>query len=141
MAYKVTVERTVPRPPGDVYQTLMDFGNVDTLAPGLARSVSCEGSGIGAVRTVTLNEAPGLSGQVVERLDVAVDDRVIAYSILGDTELPFENYVAVVELADAPNGACLVKWSSNWTTKAGAAEADVRTMIDGLYNMICDNLA
>jgi hypothetical protein len=140
MSYGVLVEKTVPVSRQKVFATFMDFGGIDKLAPaGMFKSVTCEGEGIGAIRTLTLNEDAG-GGQIVERLDVAYDERVFGYSILGKSSLPFDNYVAIVELEDAGDG-CVVRYACNCDPADGSTESDVRTMLEGLYTTICDNLA
>jgi len=110
MPYAVVVEKTVPVSRQRFFAELMDFGAVGKLSPEQVDSVESEGEGLGAVRTVRIK---GLPGPVIERLDVAYDERVFAYSIINETALPLERYIAVVELADAPDGDCHVRWDSN----------------------------
>jgi hypothetical protein len=137
MPYAALVECTVPISRARFFAGLMDFGGVAKLAPEAVDSVECEGEGIGAVRTVRIK---GLPGTVVERLDVASGERVFAYSILNETALPLEHYIAVVELEDAPDGGCRVRWGSNWTAK-GQPDAEVRKMVTGLYTRLIDGIA
>src|SRR5512139_982607 len=120
MPYAVMVERTIPVPRARVFAALMDFGGVGKLSAGGTEKVECEGEGLGALRTVHIK---GLPTPVIERLDVACDERVFAYSIINETALPLERYIAVVELADAPGGGCHVRWGSNWIAKDRPVEA------------------
>ena len=136
MAYAVVVEKTVPISRRRFFAELMDFGGVAKLSPEAVDGVTCEGEGLGAVRTVHIK---GLPGPVVERLDVASDERIFAYSIINETALPLERYIAVVELADAPGGGCVVRWGSNWIAK-GQAEANVRKMLTQLYTTLIDGI-
>lgn len=136
MAYAVVVEKTVPVSRQRFFAELMDFGGVGKLSPEAVDKVECEGEGLGAVRTVSIKGTPGT---IVERLDVAYDERVFAYSILNETSLPLRNYIAVVELADAPGGGCVVRWGSNWAAKPGR-EADVRQMLTQLYTSLIDGV-
>ncbi len=137
MPYAVVVEKTVPISRQRFFAELMDFGGVAKLSPEAVDGVECEGEGLGAVRTVRIK---GLPTPVVERLDVAYDERVFAYSIINETALPLERYIAVVELADAAGGGCHVRWGSNWVAKDRPA-ADVRTMLIGLYTTLIDGIA
>ncbi len=132
MPYAALVERTVPMSRARFFEILMDFGGVAKLAPDQLDSVECEGEGIGAVRTVRLKHFPGA---VVERLEVAYDQRLFAYAIINETVMPFDRYLAVVELADAPGGGCRVRWGSNWIAK-GQPEAEVRKLVTGLYERL-----
>jgi hypothetical protein len=80
-----------------------------------------------------------LSGELKERLEAVVDQRLLSYSIINDTALPFDHYHSVVEVEDAPGGGCKVRWGSNWIAK-GAPEAEVRKMVIDLYNRIIDGI-
>ncbi len=136
MPYDVLVERTVPISRQRFFAELMDFGAVGKLSPDAVERVECEGEGLGAVRTVHIK---GLPGTVVERLDVASDERVFAYSIINETALPLTRYIAVVELADAPGGGCHVRWGSNWIARDRPVEA-VRKMLTQLYDTLIDGI-
>jgi hypothetical protein len=92
------------------------------------------GSGVGATRTVDLKDG----GKVVERLDVAHDESVFAYSITYNDAMPMENYCAVVTLEDDGNKT-IARWGSNWDPK-GATEAEVKEMLTGLYTTLLDGL-
>jgi len=137
MAYAALVERTVPVSRAKIYSLLVDeFGAIDKLMGDAVESSTLEGDGIGAVRHV---RAKGVPGVLSERLDTAYDGRVFSYSLVGESSLPIESYVAVVTLADAPNGGCAISWGSNWVPKGAPAE-DVREMLTGLYDRIIDAL-
>lgn len=47
----------------------------------------------------------------------------MSYTLTLNPVLPVESYHAVVELHDAANSACTVRWGSNWIAK-GAPEAE-----------------
>ena len=141
MGYKAFYEATVSSSRQKVFATLMDFGGLDKLLPKEAiESVSCTGSGVGAVRDIRLGEGSGFPGQVVERLDAAYDERVFAYSILGVPSIPMEDYVSVVELADTADGGCHVKWGSNWVPTGDLSEAELKPRLEGLYAAIVAKL-
>lgn len=136
MPYAVLVERTIPVPRARVFAELMDFGGVGKLSPEGVDGVECEGMGLGAVRTVRIK---GLPTPVQERLDVACENRVFAYSIINETALPLTRYIAVVELDDAPGGGCRVRWGSNWIAKDRPVEA-VQKMLTQLYGTLIDGI-
>lgn len=138
MAYSVLVEKTIPVSRQWVYAALVDdFGGLKKLLPEDVDSCTVQGSGVGALRTVKLKGAEGL---LQERLDAAFDGRLMSYTLTVNPVLPVESYHAVVELHDAANGACTVRWGSNWIAK-GAPEAEVKPMLAGLYNKLIDTLA
>lgn len=137
MAYTVLVEKTIPVSRQRVYAALVDdFGGLARVLPDDIERCTVQGSGVGALRTVKLKGAEGL---LEERLDAAFDGRLMSYTLTANPVLPLEKYHAVVELYDAPNGACTVRWGSNWVAK-GAPEAEVKPMIVGLYNKLIDRL-
>ena len=140
MAYKANYEVDVKSSRQAVFAALMDFGNLGPYLPeGAVLSIDLQGEGIGAVRTIQLGEASGFPGEVIERLDVAYDERVFAYSIMGTPSLPIGNYVAVVELSDNPDGGCHVKWCSNWTPTGDMTEQEMAPTLAGLYEAILSN--
>ena len=136
MPYSALLERTVPLARNEFFAQVADFGGIRELVPDEAESVALEGDGVGAVRTVRIK---GLPGEIKERLEAVVDGRLLSYSIINDTALPFDRYHAVVEVEDAPGGGCTVRWGSNWIAK-GASEADVRKMVTDLYGRIIDGI-
>jgi hypothetical protein len=132
--YKVTVEKTVDLPRKKVFDILVQFGGLEKLLPDTIETLELVGSGIGALRKVTFKDG----GHVTERLDVAYDSRVFAYSITFNDALPIENYVAVVTLEDAGNKT-LARWGSNWDAK-GVPDDQITGMLSGLYATLLDGL-
>ena len=135
MAYDVTVEKEITKSRAEVFNALMDFGGVKALLPDMVARCDCTGSGVGAVREIELADG----GRVVERLDVAINDQVFAYSITENNALPLTNYFAVVTLSDASNGT-KVNWSSNWIPN-GASSEEIVEMLQGLYGALIDGIA
>ena len=131
----VKVVREVAVSRQKVYDMLVGFGGLNKMLPAMIAGETLEGSGAGAVRHLTLAEPAG--AKITERCDVAFDGRFFAYSIVGDSPMPFENYVATVMLEDAGSG-CRVTWESRWTPKAGQNAADVVPMLEGLYGTLID---
>ena len=136
MPYRALVEKTVPVPRAKLYALLADFGGIGKVMGDAVESCELEGEGIGSVRRV---KARGSNDVLAERLDAALDGRLISYSLVSPTSLPIEYYNAVVTLRDAPNGGTLVEWGSNSVPK-GAPEDTVRRMLCGLYTNIIDAL-
>lgn len=140
MGYQAMYEADLKSSRQTVFAALMDFGGIGKLLPeGAILSAECAGSGIGAVRTLQLGEPSGFPGEVAERLDVAYEEKVFAYSIVGVPSLPLDNYVAVVELSDNADGGCHVKWGSNWTITGDISEQEMAPTLAGLYEAILSN--
>ena len=136
MAYDALVERNMAMPRAKIFAALMDFGGVAKILPETIASCDLIGSGVGAVRAIKLVAGGGVS----ERLEVAHDDSVFAYSIIANDALPVEHYFACVTLTDNGKGGTNVAWGSNWTPK-GAPEGEIRGMLEGLYGALLDGIA
>ena len=140
MAYKASYEVDVKSSRQKVFAALMDFGGIGKLLPeGAVISVDLAGEGVGAIRTIQLGEPSGFPGEVIERLDVAYQEKVFAYSIMGVPSLPLDDYVAVVELSDNDDGGCHVKWTSNWVTTGDMNEQEMAAALTPLYGAILSN--
>ena len=136
MAYDALVERNMALPRAKIFAALMDFGGVKQLLPDAIASCELIGSGVGAVRTIKL----AAGGMVAERLEVAHDNSVFAYSIVANDALPVENYFACVTLADNGSGGTNVAWGSNWNPKGGD-ESEIRGTLEGMYGALLDGIA
>jgi len=132
--YQVLVEKTLDLPRKKAFDALVGFGGLDKILPDMISSLEVSGSGIGALRTVKLKDG----GTVIERLDVAYNDCIFAYTITFNDALPFKNYCAVVTLEDDGNKT-IARWGSNWDTD-GASADEVRPMLADLYGALLDGL-
>ena len=136
MSYNVQVHKNLAMPRAKVFAALCDFGGVAKILPEAIKTCELVGSGIGSVRNIVLADG----GKVSERLEMAHDNSVFAYSITANNALPVENYFACVTLADDGKGGTNAVWSSNWTAK-GASEAEIRPMLEGMYSTLLDGIA
>ena len=87
----------------------------------------------------TIKMADG-SGTVVERMEIAHEESIFAYTITANDALPMENYCATVMLSDTGDGGTNVSYGSNWDPK-GIEEDEMRTMLEDLYGAILDAIA
>ena len=132
---KVSMSQSVSASAGDVWGVIGDFSTIDTWLPPIA---SCESDGntVGTMRKLTTGD-----GAVVhERLDsIDAAQRTYTYSIT-DSPLPLEGYQATIRVADGGGvGSAEVHWSSEFEP-AGAPEADVVAIIEGIYQAGFDAL-
>jgi hypothetical protein len=137
--YKSFVSKLVPMARAKVFDALLDFGAVQKLLPEFLNSCTCEGVGVGAVRTVQFVAG----GMAKERCDLAYEKSVFVYSLIENAApdlLPFTSYVSVVILRDVPGGGTLVEWGSNWTATRQGVEDEVRAMCKGLYTRLLDKM-
>jgi hypothetical protein len=124
----VSMKTTIGASADDVWRTISDFNGAPKYIAALLSS-SMEGSGVGALRTVTLEG----DVEVVERLE-SLDDaaRTLSYSIVR-SPLPLEGYVATMVVRDLGEGRCELEWSSTFEPKAGA-EDEARQLVEGVYS-------
>lgn len=130
----VSKTTTIQAAPEAVWETIRDFGGIHTYVEAIT-DVTTEGTGIGTVRTLTLQDG----AQITERLDHRDDEaRELRYSIVR-SPLPIENYVATAEVRKKGPEACEITWASTFEPK-GAPEADGVELIEGLYAMAFEGL-
>jgi carbon monoxide dehydrogenase subunit G len=122
----VKVSERVEASADKVWDLFRDFGGIQRFTSGFEK-VEVSGSGIGAVRTITL---PG-GAALQERLE-AFDDRgrKLQYAIVGGP-IPVSSYLATIEVKDEGK-ACRIDWSSHFEPK-GISDDQARAMIEGVY--------
>lgn len=131
---RVSKTTTIQASPDSVWETIRDFGSIHTYVEAFT-DVATEGTGIGTVRTLTLQDG----AQITERLDHRDDEaRELRYSII-QAPLPLKNYVATAQVREKGSKACQITWSSTFEPK-GAPEAEVVERIEGLYAMAFEGL-
>lgn len=126
---KVSMNATIHASADDVWKTITDFNGLPKFVGAIAES-SMKGSGIGAVRTLTLQDG---GPPIVERLE-SLDEQaqVLSYSII-ESPLPLQDYVAHMEVRDLGEGQCELKWSSTFQPK-GAPEGEAIKVVEGVYS-------
>ena len=122
----VKVSERVEASADAVWDLFRDFGGIQRFSAGIEK-VEVTGSGIGAIRTITL---PG-GAALQERLE-AFDDRgrKLQYAIVSGP-IPVANYLATLEVKDEGK-ACRIDWSSHFEPK-GISDEQGRAMIEGVY--------
>lgn len=118
----------------EVWKIISNFNGLGKYLSLITKS-TMEGSGVGALRTLTLQDG----GQVIERLE-SLDKhaRTLSYKILI-SPLPVDGYVSTMKVKDLGNNRCEVEWSSTFKPK-GTPDADVKKLIEGIYSMGFDEL-
>jgi len=113
-----------------VWEFLRDFGGILPWNPNGIESVSVEGEGIGAVRTI------GIPGgiELQEKLE-AYDEagRSFSYSFTGKPVIPLDNYYATMTVLDEGDSDCRVDWESTFEHPSMDGDA-ARELIEGIYN-------
>jgi hypothetical protein len=118
-----------------VWQTIRDFNGLTKFIPAIVQS-SMEGSGVGAVRTLTLKDG----AQIIEKLE-SIEENVsytLNYSIVS-SPLPLKNYLATMQVQDIGNNRCKVAWFSRFEP-VGTTEKEAQEIIRGIYSVGFDGL-
>ena len=123
------MKTTLEAPAREVWKTIRDFGRVGEYVTTITETTT-KGSGIGALRTLTLRN----DIQVVERLE-SLDDqkKTLSYSVL-ETPLAMKGYVATMKLEDLGEGQCELTWESTFQAEP-TEEARIKKVIERLYSL------
>ena len=130
----VSMNATIAASAAEVWKIISDFNGLPKFVAAVVNS-TMEGSGIGAVRTLTLGDG----GQILEKLE-SLDEpaQSLTYSIVT-SPLPLENYLATVQVKDLGGNQCEIVWSSTFDPK-GAPEAEAKKVVEGVYSLGFDGL-
>jgi hypothetical protein len=125
---KVSMSTVINGPADEVWKLLRDFNGLPRFIAAIAKS-TLEGSGVGAVRTLTLD---GGGPPILEKLE-SLDEKAqtLCYSIVT-SPLPVDGYFATVELKELGPGKCELHWGSTFEPK-GVPEAEAVKIIEGVY--------
>lgn len=135
---EVTCNSEITASADTVWELLGDFNGLAQWMGAIATS-TLEGSGLGALRTLTLADG----GVIVEKLESHDDDaRTFSYSIVSGP-LPVADYLSSMTVTALDDGRCTVKWTGSCTA-AGASDEEVEGILDGIYSGglqdLCDYL-
>lgn len=132
---KVDMSTRIKASADEVWKLIRDFNGLPVFIAAIKKS-TMKGSGIGAERTLSFE---GGGPPVVERLET-VDDQAMAltYSILT-SPLPFQDYLAGVEVKAVGPGECEIRWYATFQPK-GASEAEAVKVAEGVFGGAFDGL-
>jgi hypothetical protein len=111
----IRVERAIriAVPAATAWQVLGDFSLAE-LSAGICKRVEVEGAGVGAVRTMYIEDHLG-GGHVKERLiSLDVQDRYMTYRMVDSGPVPFGDYVGSIRVTPAGPDACVVVMTSSF---------------------------
>ena len=120
------MRREIDAPAARVWEVIADFGGLEKWATGVD-ACQVEGEGVGAVRTLRMG---ALSLQ--ERLESHdARGRSFSYAIVGDTPLPFTEYLSTVRVSEPAPGRALVDWRGRF--RPTGDEAAAANIVRGIY--------
>jgi hypothetical protein len=128
---EVLVIDEVTAPAATVWDLVKEFGGILKWSAGAVESVTVEGDGVGAVRTLSI-----VGGATLQEKLEAYDEsgRSFSYSFVGEVILPVADYYATLTIRDgaAGPGSSRVEWGSTFEPKE-IPEAQAVSMIEGIY--------
>jgi len=122
----VKISDRIDAPADKVWDLVGDFGGIGRFSKGF-KSVTCAGSGVGAIRTITLPNDTQMQERC-ELLDAA--RRTLDYAIIAGP-MPIANYLARIQLFEDGDGT-RIEWGSTFDPN-GISEAQAVAMIEGVY--------
>lgn len=131
---KVTVKATINAGAKEVWKWVSNFSALDKYVEAIS-DCTIEGSGIGAVRTLTLQDG----GKVKERLEeIDHEKTTLKYSML-DSPMPVANYTGTMQVRELGNNKSEFTWSSEFEVTQGS-EKEIKEAMEGLYSLGVDGL-
>ena len=125
---EVTVEETVAASADKVWQAMSNFTGIEPSAT--IQGVAIEGSGVGAIRTLTM-VGGGVIRERLEAFDPAA--RIFTYAIINkDGPLPVDDYVSTVTISAIDADSARVHWSAQCQPRGVPAEK-VTSIISAVY--------
>lgn len=126
---EINMKAVIDTSADNVWSVISEFGSIGKYVNAVA-DCSVDGAGVGAKRTLTLNDG----GKLVERLE-SIDEvnRSLTYSIVSGP-LPVDNYVSDMKVNElAPNRSEII-WKSSFVA-SGVSDEEAKQVIEGIYNM------
>ncbi|MBO6938121.1 MAG: SRPBCC family protein [Deltaproteobacteria bacterium] len=112
----------------DVWALVSEFNGLPAWLPPVAASET-EGEGIGAVRTVTMQDG----AKIAERLEAFdADAMTYTYSMTDMGPLPMAEYQSTMVVSPDGDG-CTITWTGTFEP-AGAPSEVVAELVGGLYD-------
>ncbi len=131
----VSMQTELAAPAADVWKIVGDFGSLATYMDGVD-SVSVEGEGVGAIRTIHLSDG----GSAVETVESHDDETMTLSYSSQEGPLPVEDYLSTMKVTAIDEGRSRLDWSSKFKAK-GASDADAKSTLSGIYQTGFDGLA
>lgn len=124
---RVDMKTTIEASADDVWQTISDFNGAGKYLSAIASS-TLQGTGVGALRTITLKDGT----RVIERLEHLDEPAQSLSYAITEAPLPLGDYVSTMQLRALGERQCELNWSSTFKAK-GVPEAEARQLVESLY--------
>ena len=132
---KVSMQTIIHASADEVWNTIGDFNGLPKFVTAITKS-AVEGSGVGAVRNLKLQDSDTPIIERLERLDEKA--RTLSYSIIK-SPLPLADYISTMEVRSLDEKRCELTWWSTFEPR-GIPEAEALKIVEGIYSMGFDGL-
>ncbi len=115
-----------------VWDEIAPFNNLTATMPDVITESVLDAKGV--VRKLKIK---GHDGTLYERLrKYDIEARVTSYDIIDDPNdmVPFNDYVATIEVKAVSDDRCTVEWYSRFVPKPGHTEAECVEFAENIYN-------
>ena len=121
------------------WNTIRNFDGLAHWHPAFSESVLTSGENDvpGATRRLTVKDGPSFNEEL---LVLQLDGMTMRYRIIGDNDLPVDNYDSTIQVVSTGRNRSAVVWRGSFTAKAGNKDENVISFIDGVYRAGLDNL-
>jgi hypothetical protein len=126
-------------PADEVWERIKDFDGLSRWHPVFAESVlmSGENNEPGTTRKLTVKDGPSFDEELLEW---DAWERKLRYRIIGENELPVDDYSSTIQVLKSGRNQSTVVWRGQFVAKPGNQDADVVNFITGVYRAGLDNL-
>lgn len=124
---------------GDVWDAIKTFDGLAGWNPVFEQAVLVGGENNtpGAKRRLFVKDGPVFDEELLEFDEAQMRLR---YKIIGENELPIDNYDSTVKVVRTGRGSSSVLWRGSFTAKPGNKDEDMIKFIEGVYRAGLDNL-
>jgi hypothetical protein len=129
----------LPVSPKQVWDAIKDFDGLARWHPVFSADVLTGGQNNvpGATRRLTVKDGPSFDEELLSFDDAAMS---LTYRIIGQNELPIENYTSTLSVVSIGNKRSAVIWRGAYTAKPGNKDGEMIQFIEGVYRAGLDNL-
>jgi hypothetical protein len=99
------------------------------LDPDRVKSTQSDGDGVGALRHIVLADG----SLIIERIEWKdLNSRRLVYSIVGESVLPVNEYLAIAKVTEIDSHSCQLDWQSTFSPLGSIEHA--QETVKALYN-------
>ncbi|WP_030166194.1 MULTISPECIES: SRPBCC family protein [Actinomycetes] len=127
----VTVKVGFPVPADTVWSWVGNTGNVASWIPAIGSSRMEDD-----VRHLVFTDGEPARERIIEHIDA---ERTYSYQYL-DGPLPLQHYQSTIQVLEATDNSCLIRWSAECGAESAEVEAGLASAIRGIYTEALDEL-